>query len=175
MVKWGFGNDNLCQCGEPQIAYHIVNDCKSIEPPCNLTDVDNPKAQTISDELQLVMRLSYERVICFYCGGGLKNWESNDNPWYENAKWFPLCEYVLKKQGMDYVKDITLKYPKLNRPKLKNPRKANDVKIIHKILNDSRSTETKQKAVEWEVLMLLDPNVAYAKRWVLMHTKSDEH
>ena len=42
MVKWGFGNDNLCQCGEPQTAYHIVNDCKSIGPPCNLTDVDNP-------------------------------------------------------------------------------------------------------------------------------------
>ena len=41
MVKWGFGNDNLCQCGEPQTAYHIVNDCKSIGPPCNLTDVEN--------------------------------------------------------------------------------------------------------------------------------------
>ena len=42
MVKWGFGDDNLCQCGEPQTAYHIVNDCKSTGPPCNLTDVDNP-------------------------------------------------------------------------------------------------------------------------------------
>ena len=37
-----------------------------------------------------------DRVICFYCGGGLKNWEPNDNLWYEHAKWFPLCEYVLK-------------------------------------------------------------------------------
>ena len=67
-------------------------------------------------------------VICFYCGGGLKNWEPNDNPWYEHAKWFPLCEYELKKQGMDYVKDVILKYPKVNRPKLKNPCK--DAKII---------------------------------------------
>ena len=33
MMKWGFGDDNLCQCGEPQTAYHIVNDCKSIGPP----------------------------------------------------------------------------------------------------------------------------------------------
>ena len=41
MVKWGFGDENLCQCGEPQTAYHIVSDCKSTEPPCNLTDVDN--------------------------------------------------------------------------------------------------------------------------------------
>ena len=42
MVKWGFGNNNLCQCGEPQTANHIVIDCKSIGPPCNLTDIDNP-------------------------------------------------------------------------------------------------------------------------------------
>ena len=41
MVKWGFGDDNLCQCEEPQTAYHIVNDCKSTGPPCNLTEVDN--------------------------------------------------------------------------------------------------------------------------------------
>ena len=39
---WGFGDDNLCQCGEPQTAYHIVNECKSTGPPCNLTDADNP-------------------------------------------------------------------------------------------------------------------------------------
>ena len=109
------------------------------------------------------------RVICFYCGGGLKNWEPNDNPWYKHAKWFPLCEYVLKKQGVDYVKDITLKYPKLNRPKLKNPCK--DAKIIHEILNDSRST--KQKEV-WEILMI-DPETTNAKRWLLMRTKSDDH
>ena len=42
MVQWGFGDDNLCQCKEPQTAYHIVNDCKSIGPPCNPTDVDSP-------------------------------------------------------------------------------------------------------------------------------------
>ena len=84
-----------------------------------------------------------DRVICFYCGGGLKNWEPKDNLWYEHAKWFPLCEYVLKKQGMDYVKDITLKYQKLSGPKLKNPCKANDAKIIQEILNGSKSTKEK--------------------------------
>ena len=110
-----------------------------------------------------------DRVICFYCGGGLKNWEPNDNPWYEHAKWFPLCEYVLKKQGVDYVKDITLKYSKLDRPKLKNPCK--DTKIILEILNASRST--KQKEV-WEILMI-DPETTNAKRWLLMRTKSDEY
>ena len=35
---------------------------------------------------------------------------------------------MLTKQGMDYVKDITLKYLRLNRPKLKNL--CNDVKMV---------------------------------------------
>ena len=59
--------------------------------------------------------------------------------------------------------------------KVEKPLKGNNVKIIHEMLNGSRSTEPKQKAVEWEVLMLLDPDVAYAKKWLLMQTKSDEH
>ena len=42
MVKWGFDDDNLCQCEEPQTAYHIANDGKSTGAPCNLADLDNP-------------------------------------------------------------------------------------------------------------------------------------
>jgi len=30
-----------------------------------------------------------DRVKCWYCNGGLQNWEPNDNPWKEHAKWFP--------------------------------------------------------------------------------------
>ena len=46
---------------------------------------------------------SGDRVSCFYCGGRLFQWKLRDNPWYEHAKWFPLCEFVLKKQGVKYV------------------------------------------------------------------------
>ena len=83
---------------------------------------------------------------------------------------------MLKKQDMNYVKNITFKYPKLNRPKFKNLCKANDAKIIHEILNSARSTEPKQKAVEWEVLMLLDPDVAsLCKKIVIEANKIIEH
>ena len=41
-----------------------------------------------------------DRVTCFYCGGGLKNSEVKDNPWYEHAKFYPLCKYVLRKQSV---------------------------------------------------------------------------
>ncbi|XP_077136792.1 baculoviral IAP repeat-containing protein 1-like [Ranitomeya variabilis] len=34
-----------------------------------------------------------DNVQCFSCGGCLGNWEENDDPWKEHAKWFP--EYAL--------------------------------------------------------------------------------
>uniref|UniRef100_A0A3P9PWN8 RING-type E3 ubiquitin transferase n=1 Tax=Poecilia reticulata TaxID=8081 RepID=A0A3P9PWN8_POERE len=30
-----------------------------------------------------------DNVKCFFCDGGLRNWESGDDPWQEHAKWFP--------------------------------------------------------------------------------------
>ncbi|KAG2461468.1 BIR7A protein, partial [Polypterus senegalus] len=30
-----------------------------------------------------------DNVKCFYCDGGLRNWEEGDDPWREHAKWFP--------------------------------------------------------------------------------------
>ena len=62
-----------------------------------------------------------DRVKCWYCNGGLQNWERNDNPWEEHAKWFPLCEYVLQQKGPDYVHEIVSRFPGLRRPTLYNP------------------------------------------------------
>ena len=42
-------------------------------------------------------------VKCHQCGGGLRNWLPDDNPWVEHAKWFPTCEYVLISKGTDFV------------------------------------------------------------------------
>ena len=62
-----------------------------------------------------------DRVKCWYCNGGLQNWEKDDSPWEEHAKWFPLCEYVLQQKGPDYVHGIVSKFPGLRRPTLSNP------------------------------------------------------
>uniref|UniRef100_A0A8C4S8X1 RING-type E3 ubiquitin transferase n=1 Tax=Erpetoichthys calabaricus TaxID=27687 RepID=A0A8C4S8X1_ERPCA len=42
-------------------------------------------------------------VKCFCCDGGLRCWESGDDPWVEHAKWFPRCEYLLQERGQDFV------------------------------------------------------------------------
>ncbi|XP_036386730.1 baculoviral IAP repeat-containing protein 7-A-like [Megalops cyprinoides] len=44
-----------------------------------------------------------DNVKCFYCDGGLRNWEPGDDPWLEHAKWFPRCEFLLKTKGYEYV------------------------------------------------------------------------
>ncbi|KAJ8970256.1 hypothetical protein NQ317_018118 [Molorchus minor] len=32
-----------------------------------------------------------DQTLCFYCGGGLKDWEENDEPWEQHALWFSKC------------------------------------------------------------------------------------
>ena len=69
---------------------------------------------------------SGDRVNCFYCGGRLFHWKLRDNPWYEHAKWFPLCEFVLKKQGVKYVEKKSMsKTPRFTSTKY---RKSNSIR-----------------------------------------------
>jgi len=30
-----------------------------------------------------------DRVACFYCNGGLQNWNYFDDPWHDHARWYP--------------------------------------------------------------------------------------
>nr|XP_022293847.1 baculoviral IAP repeat-containing protein 7-A-like [Crassostrea virginica]XP_022293848.1 baculoviral IAP repeat-containing protein 7-A-like [Crassostrea virginica] len=45
-----------------------------------------------------------DHVRCFYCGGGLRNWESGDDVWVEHARWFPKCPFLLQNRGTDFIK-----------------------------------------------------------------------
>uniref|UniRef100_A0A4W5MI24 RING-type E3 ubiquitin transferase n=1 Tax=Hucho hucho TaxID=62062 RepID=A0A4W5MI24_9TELE len=47
-----------------------------------------------------------DNVKCFYCDGGLRNWEPGDDPWQEHAKWFPRCDFLIQTRGRDYVSNI---------------------------------------------------------------------
>ena len=35
-----------------------------------------------------------DQVYCFYCGLGLHEWESDDDPWKEHLKWSENCGYL---------------------------------------------------------------------------------
>nr|WIE95435.1 hypothetical protein [Microctonus hyperodae filamentous virus] len=47
-----------------------------------------------------------DQTMCFYCNGGLKDWEDDDDPWLQHARWFKKCPYVLLKKGKDYVQQV---------------------------------------------------------------------
>jgi len=47
-----------------------------------------------------------DQVLCFYCEGGLQNWEANDDPWEEHAKHFPGCGFLNVTKSPDYVRTI---------------------------------------------------------------------
>ena len=44
-----------------------------------------------------------DRVICYSCNGGLKDWEPNDDVSIEHAVWFPNCEHLLKFKGQEFI------------------------------------------------------------------------
>ncbi|VVC24368.1 BIR repeat,Zinc finger, RING/FYVE/PHD-type,Zinc finger, RING-type [Cinara cedri] len=44
-----------------------------------------------------------DEVRCYYCDGGLQNWEASDNPWVEHAKWFPNCDFLTLVKGERFL------------------------------------------------------------------------
>ena len=51
---------------------------------------------------------THDKVKCFYCNGGLQNWDTHDDPWFEHAKWFPECEFLLQQRGPEYVERVKI-------------------------------------------------------------------
>ncbi|XP_030570106.1 death-associated inhibitor of apoptosis 1 isoform X1 [Drosophila novamexicana] len=44
-----------------------------------------------------------DRVRCFSCGGGLKDWDDNDEPWEQHALWLSQCRFVKLIKGRLYI------------------------------------------------------------------------
>ncbi|KAL5018675.1 hypothetical protein ScPMuIL_004397 [Solemya velum] len=47
-----------------------------------------------------------DNVKCFFCGGGLRNWEPQDIPWVEHARWYPRCAFLVQCQGQEFVQKV---------------------------------------------------------------------
>ena len=73
----------------------------------------NPKEMAIAGFLYAGYN-DYTR--CFFCGGGLRNWESGDNPYVEHARWFPTCEYLLNLKGSWFIQPVQKKNTKKYNP-----------------------------------------------------------
>ena len=51
-----------------------------------------------------------DHVLCFYCDGGLKGWEPQDDPFEEHAKWFGDCAFVQLVKGPQYVFEVKRRF-----------------------------------------------------------------
>lgn len=47
-----------------------------------------------------------DHVRCFNCGIGLQNWDSEDNPFVEHARWSQECEFLKDKKGLDFIATV---------------------------------------------------------------------
>ena len=57
-----------------------------------------------------------QRVECWYCGGVMECWIPGDEPWTEHAKYFPTCNFVLQRKGLEFVNRIISLFPNLDIP-----------------------------------------------------------
>ena len=47
-----------------------------------------------------------DKVTCFYCGGGLQNWDPKDDVWEEHAKWWPKCGFLILNKSTKYIESF---------------------------------------------------------------------
>lgn len=47
-----------------------------------------------------------DKVKCFYCGGILWDWDPEDEPYTEHAKWFPKCPWLTLSKGDAFVEKV---------------------------------------------------------------------
>ncbi|XP_071444018.1 death-associated inhibitor of apoptosis 1-like [Hetaerina americana] len=75
-----------------------------------------------------------DQTICFHCGGGLRDWAEDDDPWIEHAKWFSRCSFVNLVKGSDFVSQVTS-----TRPAMLN---AEEAKELSQIQQSPKGNET---------------------------------
>ena len=107
-----------------------------------------------------------DRVKCWYCNGGLQNWERDDDPMEEHAKWFPLCEFVLQQKDSDYVHQTVLRNPGLRRPNLYNPFSGQAAQSLVRTLHSGSSQRTRTPPRNGLINhpVVIDPQIEIAER-----------
>lgn len=53
-----------------------------------------------------------DRVKCFSCGGGLKDWDEDDEPWEQHALWMGKCRFLKLMKGENYIEAVVNKFKK---------------------------------------------------------------
>ncbi|XP_026081005.1 E3 ubiquitin-protein ligase XIAP-like isoform X1 [Carassius auratus] len=85
-----------------------------------------------------------DQVLCFRCGGGLKTWRPEEDPWEEHARHYPGCSFLQAEKGEEYVNSVQLRYPKGDHSRSSQNGFTSDEHIAQKV----PQSEIADKAVE---------------------------
>ncbi|XP_037820614.1 death-associated inhibitor of apoptosis 2 [Lucilia sericata] len=80
-----------------------------------------------------------DQVRCFHCNMGLRSWEKEDDPWFEHAKWYPMCEFVRLVKGVNYIEEVQEKTRTLQ---------SSDNPIVPMTIEEAMLTEPVKLALE---------------------------
>ncbi|KAJ6647353.1 Death-associated inhibitor of apoptosis 2 [Pseudolycoriella hygida] len=69
--------------------------------PCR--DIQNPELLAAAGFYYMDVD---DHTRCFHCSGNLRQWHKDDDPWYEHAKWFPLCKFLNLAKGSEYINRV---------------------------------------------------------------------
>ena len=112
VVAGGSRQDNLVPCTGPEKKQYISKahrkksfDEARFKPRCN--GILKNKMDDLINAGFYYSRIQSDLVICFYCGGGLRGWKENDNPWIEHAAAYPECGFTKLIRGEKFIKACT--------------------------------------------------------------------
>ncbi|NWX18272.1 XIAP ligase, partial [Aegotheles bennettii] len=113
----------------PKCLFVLGRDVGNV-PECDLNDAQHPRNPSMAkygrrlqtfltwmfpvDKEQLAEAGFYstgngDHVVCFHCGGGLRDWKENEDPWDQHAKWFPGCRFVRQEKGQEFINNVHLR------------------------------------------------------------------
>uniref|UniRef100_A0A2S2NSC9 Apoptosis 1 inhibitor n=1 Tax=Schizaphis graminum TaxID=13262 RepID=A0A2S2NSC9_SCHGA len=96
---------------------------------------------------------SNDQMLCYYCSQGLKDWEDNDDPWTEHARWSSSCSYVLLNKGKNFVdKACDMKSSEITKFNTKELFKLiSEHKDMSNLENNMKVNSTKRKLDQSEI------------------------
>lgn len=57
----------------------------------------------VSAEEDFFFTSEKDKVICYHCGVGLRDWNDKEDPWTCHRKWFSKCTFILLSEGQGFV------------------------------------------------------------------------
>lgn len=96
-----------------------------------------------------------DQVKCFYCDGGLRNWQPEDVPWMEHSRWFSKCVFVRLVKGDGFVAQCLIEKPPETKPGVPVAKTTHD-KPLRSVTEDDVRAMMSQAVVHQVLSMGID-------------------